>query len=73
MTFVQQIASVVTVLHEGRLLCQGTIHGVKTIRVVEVYLGQHKTEKATHEPHRQHAACQQGNAVLSGAAQHVEN
>jgi urea transport system ATP-binding protein len=41
MTFVRQIASKVTVLHEGRLLSQGTIQEVqRNPRVIEVYLGQ---------------------------------
>jgi urea transport system ATP-binding protein len=45
MTFVRQIASKVTVLHEGRLLCEGTIREVQNDpRVVEVYLGHHKIE-----------------------------
>jgi urea transport system ATP-binding protein len=40
MTFVRQIARKVTVLHEGRLLCQGTIHEVqRNPKVIEVYLG----------------------------------
>src|SRR4051812_19209400 len=40
MTFVRQIASKVTVLHEGRRLCEGTIHEVqRDPRVIEVYLG----------------------------------
>jgi urea transport system ATP-binding protein len=43
MTFVRQIASKVTVLHEGRLLCQGSMKEVQTNpKVIEVYLGQHK-------------------------------
>jgi urea transport system ATP-binding protein len=41
MTFVRQIASKVTVLHEGRILCQGTIQEVqRNPKVIEVYLGQ---------------------------------
>jgi urea transport system ATP-binding protein len=40
MTFVRQIASKVTVLHEGRMLCEGTIHEVqRNPHVIEVYLG----------------------------------
>jgi urea transport system ATP-binding protein len=40
MTFVRQIASKVTVLHEGRRLCEGTIQEVqRDPRVIEVYLG----------------------------------
>src|SRR5204863_8406332 len=46
MTFVRQIASKVTVLHEGRLLSQGTIREVQNNpHVIEVYLGHHKVEK----------------------------
>jgi urea transport system ATP-binding protein len=46
MTFVRQIASKVTVLHEGRLLSQGTIREVQNNpKVIEVYLGHHKVEK----------------------------
>jgi urea transport system ATP-binding protein len=43
MNFVRQIASKVTVLHEGKLLCQGTVGEVqRDPKVIEVYLGQHK-------------------------------
>jgi urea transport system ATP-binding protein len=45
MTFVRQIASKVTVLHEGQMLSQGTMHEVeKNPRVIEVYLGQNREE-----------------------------
>jgi urea transport system ATP-binding protein len=41
MEFVRQIARQVTVLHEGTVLCEGTIDEVKNDpRVIEVYLGQ---------------------------------
>jgi urea transport system ATP-binding protein len=41
MTFVRQIASKVTVLHEGQLLSQGTMKEVaRNPKVIEVYLGQ---------------------------------
>ncbi|HEY9623673.1 MAG TPA: urea ABC transporter ATP-binding protein UrtD [Crinalium sp.] len=41
MEFVRQIARQVTVLHEGSVLCEGTIEQVqKDPRVIEVYLGQ---------------------------------
>jgi urea transport system ATP-binding protein len=41
MTFVRQIASRVTVLHEGKMLSQGTIQEVqRNPKVIEVYLGQ---------------------------------
>jgi urea transport system ATP-binding protein len=40
MTFVRQIASKVTVLHEGRMLCEGSMHDVqRNPKVIEVYLG----------------------------------
>lgn len=49
MTFVRQIASKVTVLHEGRLLCQGSMKEVQNNpKVIEVYLGQHKEENDDH-------------------------
>jgi urea transport system ATP-binding protein len=41
MEFVRQIARKVTVLHEGSVLCEGTIEQVQSDpRVIEVYLGQ---------------------------------
>ena len=41
MEFVRQIARKVTVLHEGSVLCEGTIEEVQNdTRVIEVYLGQ---------------------------------
>ena len=54
MTFVRQIAMKVTVLDEGRILCQGTMQEVqRDPRVIEVYLGQDreadaKDRKALH-------------------------
>jgi urea transport system ATP-binding protein len=40
MDFVKSIASKVTVLHQGRLLSEGTIEQVQTDpRVIDVYLG----------------------------------
>src|SRR5437588_4350823 len=45
MTFVRQIASRVTVLHEGQILSQGTIKEVqRNPKVIEVYLGQDREE-----------------------------
>lgn len=50
MTFVRQIASKVTVLHEGRMLCQGSMKEVQNNpKVIEVYLGQHKEENGHHQ------------------------
>ncbi len=41
MTFVRQIASKVTVLHQGTVLCEGTVDEVQNNeRVIEVYLGR---------------------------------
>ncbi len=49
MTFVRQIASKVTVLHEGGLLSQGTIQEVqRNPRVIEVYLGQDREADVAH-------------------------
>lgn len=44
MEFVRQIARQVTVLHQGSVLCEGTIEQVQNDpRVIEVYLGQQPT------------------------------
>ncbi len=49
MTFVRQIAMKVTVLHEGRTLCQGTVGEVqRDPKVIEVYLGQDREADAAH-------------------------
>ncbi len=46
MTFVRQIARKVTVLHQGSVLCEGTVDQVQNDeRVVEVYLGRKKKER----------------------------
>jgi urea transport system ATP-binding protein len=43
MTFVRQIARKVTVLHQGHVLCEGTVDQVQNDeRVMEVYLGRKK-------------------------------
>ena len=43
MVFVRQIARTVTVLHQGSILCEGTVDQVQANeRVVEVYLGRKK-------------------------------
>lgn len=43
MTFVRQLARKVTVLHQGTILCEGTVDQVQNDeRVVEVYLGRKK-------------------------------
>ena len=48
MAFVRQIARKVTVLHQGSVLCEGTVEQVQNNeRVIEVYLGR------KHEPKRQ--------------------
>ena len=47
MTFVRQIARKVTVLHQGSVLCEGSVNHVQNDpRVIEVYLGRKK--KAQH-------------------------
>jgi urea transport system ATP-binding protein len=41
MDFVRQIASTVTVLHQGATLCEGPVEQVQSdARVLEVYLGR---------------------------------
>ena len=50
MTFVRQIARKVTVLDEGRILCEGTVQEVqRDPKVIEVYLGQ---DQAAHAADR---------------------
>ena len=47
MTFVRQIARKVTVLHQGTVLCEGTVDEVQNNeRVIEVYLGRKKKADA---------------------------
>lgn len=47
MEFVRQIARKVTVLHQGSVLCEGTMDEVQTDpRVIEVYLGQQEDHAA---------------------------
>jgi urea transport system ATP-binding protein len=49
MVFVRQIARTVTVLHQGSILCEGTVDQVQNNeRVLEVYLGRKKKTEATH-------------------------
>jgi urea transport system ATP-binding protein len=46
MTFVRQIARKVTVLHQGTVLCEGSVDDVQNDeRVKEVYLGRKKKTK----------------------------
>jgi len=46
MTFVRQIARKVTVLHQGAVLCEGTVDEVQNNeKVIEVYLGRKKKDK----------------------------
>ncbi len=43
MTFVRQLARKVTVLHQGHVLCEGSVDEVQNDeRVIEVYLGRKK-------------------------------
>ena len=47
MTFVRQIASKVTVLHQGHVLKEGTVDQVQQDeQVIEVYLGRKKKKAA---------------------------
>ena len=49
MTFVRQIASTITVLDEGKILCEGTKDEVQNnAKVIEVYLGQDRGLDAEH-------------------------
>ncbi len=52
MTFVRQIARQVTVLHQGSVLCEGTVDEVQADeKVIEVYLGRGKRHPpTTNEP-----------------------
>jgi urea transport system ATP-binding protein len=57
MTFVRQIAQTVTVLDEGKTLCEGTVDEVQNnAKVIEVYLGQDK--------HANHAADSEAVCVI---------
>jgi urea transport system ATP-binding protein len=52
MTFVRQLANKVTVLHQGRILREGSLDEVQNDeRVIEVYLGKKKKNDATHAEH----------------------
>ena len=53
MEFVRSIARTVTVLHEGRVLCEGPVDRVqKDERVMEVYLGRSRDAAHASEPSR---------------------
>lgn len=52
MVFVRQLASKVTVLHQGSILCEGTLDQVQNDeRVIEVYLGRKKKNDLIHAQH----------------------
>jgi urea transport system ATP-binding protein len=52
MVFVRQLASTVTVLHQGSVLCEGSLDEVQNNeRVIEVYLGRKKKHDAIHPEH----------------------
>jgi urea transport system ATP-binding protein len=52
MVFVRQLASKVTVLHQGHILCEGSLDQVQNDeRVMEVYLGRKKKHDAIHPEH----------------------
>jgi urea transport system ATP-binding protein len=49
MEFVRQIARKVTVLHEGTVLCEGSVEQVQSDpRVMEIYLGRQRIDDAAH-------------------------
>lgn len=52
MVFVRQLASKVTVLHQGSVLCEGSLDEIQNNeRVIEVYLGKKKKHDAIHPEH----------------------
>jgi urea transport system ATP-binding protein len=52
MVFVRQLANKVTVLHQGSILCEGSLDKVQNDeRVIEVYLGRKKKHDAIHPEH----------------------
>jgi urea transport system ATP-binding protein len=52
MVFVRQLASKVTVLHQGSILCEGSLDQVQNDeRVIEVYLGRKKKNDLSHAQH----------------------
>jgi urea transport system ATP-binding protein len=52
MVFVRQLASKVTVLHQGSVLCEGSLDEIQSDeRVIEVYLGRKKKHDAIHAEH----------------------
>ncbi|HTD16055.1 MAG TPA: ABC transporter ATP-binding protein, partial [Chthoniobacterales bacterium] len=52
MVFVRQLASKVTVLHQGSVLCEGSLDDIQNDeRVIEVYLGRKKKHDAIHAAH----------------------
>jgi urea transport system ATP-binding protein len=52
MVFVRQLANQVTVLHQGSVLCEGSLDEVQNDeRVIEVYLGRKKKHDAIHPEH----------------------
>jgi urea transport system ATP-binding protein len=64
MEFVRQIARKVTVLHQGSVLCEGTIDEVQSDpRVIEVYLGQPIDHD--HPPAPQEAFSTTGEGVVT--------
>ncbi|HEX6565215.1 MAG TPA: urea ABC transporter ATP-binding protein UrtD [Chthoniobacterales bacterium] len=52
MVFVRQLASKVTVLHQGSVFCEGSLDEIQNDeRVIEVYLGRKKKHDAIHAEH----------------------
>jgi urea transport system ATP-binding protein len=52
MEFLRRFANCVTVMHEGQVLCEGTVAEVQADpRVQEVYLGRSRDKRNTAEVH----------------------
>ena len=61
MAFVRQIARKVTVLHQGTVLCEGTVDEVQNDeRVIEVYLGRKKRRHETSTFNIEHRTSSHG-------------
>jgi urea transport system ATP-binding protein len=58
MEFLRRFANTVTVLHEGRVLCEGSVEQVQADpRVQEVYLGRTRSENADLVPSGEGSGC----------------
>ena len=66
MTFVRQIAQTVTVLDEGKILCEGTVDEVQNNpQVIEVYLGRRQGNERRPTPPRRPTRRQHANGVVA--------